>query len=333
MKHFVIIDGHHLMYRAYWAIPRTLRTKSGEQTNVAFGVAAMLISILKEEEPDALLFCFDAGEDTFRHRALKEYKEGRAETPEEFYDQIPRVIGLLEAFRLHHVSDERFEADDFLCTYAKASERAGFRVSVITGDRDALQLASDRIAIVIPHKGYKAPERMGPGEVEKKFGIRPDQVSAFKGLTGDTSDNLPGVHGIGPKTAARLLQRFGTLEALYEALDTLTCHDPLLTPSIVSKLRAGREQAFFCQEMSKLVCDIPLSIPLSDLALTKLPCTDILAFLRALEFTLLERRLLELLRTPYGARTFAASTELSVNPQPSLFADLPTKSTKHTQHL
>src|SRR3989344_3258117 len=204
MKHLVIIDGHHLMYRAFYAIPRTLKTSSGEQTNAVFGVASMLLTLLKIEEPDALLFCFDAGEETFRHQENATYKDGRAETPDDFYAQIPRIMELVDAFGFAHVSDVKYEADDFLCTYARAAETAGMRVTIVTGDRDALQLATEHIRIAIPHKGYQQPEYLGPTEILAKYGVRPDQVPSYKGLTGDSSDNLPGVKGIGPKKGATL---------------------------------------------------------------------------------------------------------------------------------
>ena len=169
MDHLVLIDGHHLMYRAYWAIPRTLKTSKGEQTNTVFGMASMLLNILKQEKPDALLVCFDEGDETFRHKELEDYKEGRAETPDDFYEQIPRVMELIEAFSFRHVSDPQYEADDFLCTYAVAGKDAGMRVTVISGDRDMLQLAGAGITIAIPHKGYQQTEYLGPKEIEEKY--------------------------------------------------------------------------------------------------------------------------------------------------------------------
>ncbi|MBI4129321.1 hypothetical protein HY464_01360 [Candidatus Peregrinibacteria bacterium] len=311
MDHLVLIDGHHLMYRAYWAIPRTLRTRSGLQVNAVFGMASMLLSILKQETPDALLLCFDVGEETFRHQEHEAYKEGRAETPEDFYRQIPLILEMIDAFGFSHVADPKFEADDFLCTYAWAGERAGMRVSVVTGDRDALQLASDAVRIIIPHKGYQEAETLGPLEVEKKYGVRPDQIAAWKGLAGDSSDNFSGVRGIGPKGAAKLLQQFGTLEALYAHLSEVS-------PSLRQKLEDGRAQAFFCQHMAQLVRDIPLPLPLDALSLRALPSERILSTFQRFEFTLLLRRFRELLATPYGSRVFQ-ELPLSSEQQLSLF--------------
>lgn len=297
MGHLVLIDGHHLMYRAYWAIPRTLRTRAGLQVNAVFGMTSMLLAILKQEAPDALLLCFDAGEETFRHREHAAYKEGRQETPEDFLRQIPLILEVVDAFGLSHVADARYEADDFLGTYASAGERAGMRVSVVTGDKDALQLASDTVRIIIPHKGYQEAEALGPEDIYGKYGVRPDQIPAWKGLAGDPSDNLSGVHGVGPKGAAKLLRQFGTMEALYEQLSAVP-------PALRQKLAEGREQAFFCQRMARLVRDIPLPLPLDALFLRALPSARILALLQRFEFTVLLRRFRELLSTPYGSRIF-----------------------------
>ena len=303
LDHLVLIDGHHLMYRGYWAIPRTLKTSAGEQVNTVFGMASMLLSILKAEQPTHLLLCFDAGEATFRHEENATYKDGRAETPDDFYAQIPRVMELTRAFGFPQVSNVRFEADDFLCTYAKAAEQSGMRVTIVTGDRDAFQLATERTRVAIPHSGYQKPEYLGPAEIEAKYGIRPDQVPAYKGLTGDASDNLPGVKGIGPKTAAELIQAYGSLESIYEHLADIR-------PSVRSKLEHDREQAFFCQRMAVLVCDIPLPVALEETRLQELPAEPVLQFFTEMEFSMLQRRFREFLRTDTGVRMFSSMEDI-----------------------
>lgn len=306
VEHLVLIDGHHLMYRAYWAIPRTLTTQAGEQVNAVFGFASMMLNILKKEEPDRILLCFDAGEETFRHQENATYKEGRAETPDDFYVQIPRIMTLVQAFGFTHVSNPKYEADDFLCTYARAGEAAGMRVTIVTGDRDAFQLASERIRIAIPHSAYQETEYLGPPEILAKYGIRPDQVPAYKGLVGDASDNLPGVKGIGPKTAADLIQKYHTLDGIYANLGDIR-------PAVRAKLEADREQAYFCERMAVLVCDIALDPPLESMRLHELPPDGLLALLQELEFTMLARRLKEFLMTPYGKRVFKQATQQLVS--------------------
>jgi DNA polymerase-1 len=294
MSHLVLIDGHHLMYRAYWAIPRTLKTRSGEQVNSVFGMASMILSILKIEKPTHLVVCFDEGDKTFRHQENETYKDGRAETPDDFYVQIPRIQQLIDTWGLPHARNPQYEADDLLCAYAKKGEEAGMNVTIVTGDRDAFQLASEKTRIAIPHSGYTQAEYMGPAEIEAKYGIRPDQVPAYKGLVGDSSDNLPGVKGIGPKGAADLLQKYQTLEGVYEHLADIK-------PGVRAKLEADREQAFFCQRMALLICDLPLDPPFEQTQLKRITVGPLLAFFQEMEFTLLQRRLREFLSSPYGS--------------------------------
>jgi DNA polymerase I len=302
MKHLVLIDGHHLMHRAYWAIPRTLRTSKGEQANAVFGFASMILAILRQEEPNNFLICFDAGEETFRHEEYEQYKDGRQETPDDFYVQIPRIMELIESWGLSHVSDKRYEADDFLGTYAHAGYDAGMRVTIVTGDRDAFQLANDHIRIAIPHKGYAQAEYLGPQEIEEKYGVTPEQIPAFKGLTGDSSDNLPGVKGIGPKTAAILLQGHGSLEGIYDHMDDIK-------PSVRDKLIADKEQAFFCQRMARLDCAIDLPLPLKSLALRTLSLEALHVFFTEMEFSLLMKRLQSFCETQYGSTLYGEDTQ------------------------
>lgn len=310
MKHLVLIDGHHLMYRAYWAIPRTLKTTNGEQVNTVFGMASMLIHILKIEQPDYLFICFDAGEETFRHQENETYKDGRAETPDDFYIQIPRVMQLVEAFGFRHVSNPNYEADDFLCAYSKIGEQKDMKVTIVTGDRDAFQLASDKTRIAIPHSGYLKAEYLGPAEIEAKYGVRPDQIVDYKGLTGDPSDNLPGVNGIGPVTAAKLLQDYQTLDGIYEHLGEIR-------PAVRAKLEADREQAYFCQRMAQLICDFPLDVTVEEAAVDQLPADSLISLFKELEFTMLTRRMRELLATPYGQRAFYTVNDLFAAPASS----------------
>ncbi len=301
------------MYRAYWAIPRTLTTKAGEQVNTIFGMASMLLSIMKMEQPDRMVVCFDAGEETFRHEQNETYKAGRAETPDDFYVQIPRVLELIDVWKLPHAENKKYEADDLLCAYAKAATDNGDRVTIVTGDRDAFQLATDKVRIAIPHSGYMQAEYLGPDEIFAKYGIRPDQVPAYKGLVGDSSDNLPGVKGIGPKTASELLQKYQTLEGVYENLGDIR-------PTVRAKLEADKEAAFFCQHMALLVCDIELKPPYEDTVLKDIDAPAVIAFFEQMEFTMLKRRLLEFLKTPYGAGITGGDVAALVA---SVFEDVP----------
>lgn len=297
MDHLVLIDGHHLMYRAYWAIPRTLKTKNGLQTNTVFGFASMLINILSHEEPDAILICFDEGKETFRHQEHDEYKAGRAETPDDFYEQIPLVIECISAFSLPYLSDPAYEADDLIGSYATQAAKQNFQVTIVSGDRDLLQLANEKTRIAIPHKGYREMEYLRAKEVFDKFGIYPCQVADFKGLCGDSSDNLPGVKGIGPKTAALLLQKYENIENIYKNLDEIS--EP-----VKKKLETDKEKAFFSKKMARLVTDIEIPLPLELLILGCLPAGNIFDFLYKYEFIMLQKRLSNMLKTPYGQAHF-----------------------------
>lgn len=285
------------MYRAYWAIPRTLKTRGGEQVNTVFGMASMLLNIITTEEPDSLLMCFDEGNETFRHQENETYKDGRAETPDDFYSQIPRVFELIESFGISQVSNPQYEADDLICTYAKEAEKNGMRVTIVSGDRDLLQLATDNIKIVIPHKGYMQAEYLGPKGVEEKLGVRPDQIASYKGLCGDKSDNLSGVMGIGPKTAAELIQKYESLDGIYKNLENIR-------PALREKLEKDKEQAYFCERMAQLICDISLPIKMDELEVGELPTEDIAEFFREMEFSLLLKRLQSLMQTPFGKNHF-----------------------------
>lgn len=314
MPHLVIVDGHHLLYRAYWAIPRTMRTSRGEQVNIAFGLAGMLLMILKTEEPTHLLFCFDADEDTFRHKEYAAYKAGRAATPDDFYPQVPRALALLDACGVRRVAGGEFEADDYACSYAHAATTAGFRTTIVTGDRDLLQLSSDMLRVAIPHKGYTQPQYMDPAAVSATFGVTPAQIPEYKGLVGDASDNLPGIQGIGPKTAASLLQQYGTLEGIFDHLSEIR-------PAWRAKLEAGKDSAFFCRRMARLIATIPLPIPLQTLAYRDVSPLPMRSIFSSFEFSLLMRRWEAFLQTPYGASVFV-----------SVPSATPSEHVRHTSH-
>lgn len=283
MKKLVLIDGNHLMHRAYWAIPRTLKTKQGTQVNAVFGFASMLINILAKEDPDSVLFCFDAGSNTFRHQENPTYKDGRASTPDDFYEQIPLIQQLIQVCKIAQVSDPNLEADDLIASYAIEYANKGTEVIVVSGDKDLYQLAQKNITIAIPHKGYQAAQYLDADGVKESLGVTPAQVACYKGLCGDSSDNLPGVRGIGPKTAIQLINTYGTLESIYE-------HLAEIKGSVQTKLLTDKEQAFFCERQATLVTDAPTYMDEEMLALA-MPLNEVEEFFVANEFTMLLRRL------------------------------------------
>lgn len=283
MKKLVLIDGNHLMHRAYWAIPRTLKTKGGVQINAVFGFASMLINILAKEDPTGVLFCFDAGSETFRHQENPTYKDGRATTPDDFYEQIPLISQLIQVCKIAQVSDPNLEADDLIASYAVEYASKGTEVIVVSGDKDLYQLASKNITIAIPHKGYQAAQYLDANGVQEALGVTPAQVPCYKGLCGDSSDNLPGVRGIGPKTAVNLITTYGTLESIYE-------HIAEIKGTVQTKLLEDKEQAFFCERQATLVTDAPTYMDAEMLALN-MPLNEVEDFFIENEFTMLLRRL------------------------------------------
>jgi len=305
-KTLLLLDGNHLMHRAFWAIQRSLSTSKGEQTNAVFGVASMLLTMLQREKPDAIIACFDEGKETHRHKLHDAYKAGRQETPDDFYTQIPRVHQCFASFSIPTVSDAEYEADDFIGTLALRGSKEGWEVIIVTGDRDLFQMADHSIRIAVPHKGYAEPEYLDAKGVEAKLGVRPDQVADYKGLVGDASDNLKGVKGIGPKTAETLLQQYGTLESVYE-------HVEEIRGSNRAKLEADKESAFFCRDLARLVTDVPVTIDLEELLGRGTQIAEVERFFAEVEFYTLRSRLKKLLQgDAYMRKYFSGEFSLSI---------------------
>lgn len=286
----LLIDAQNLAHRAFWGIQAKLTTSAGEEVNAVYGVASMVLTFLVEMHPDAVVACFDAGEETFRHQEYKEYKAGRAETPETFYLQLPRIWECLGSFGIPCLADRAVEADDLLGTLAAVGERQGWSVTIISGDRDVLQLVSPSVRVAVP-KGAAAMEVVTPEVVQERYGVDPAHLPDYKGLTGDSSDNLPGVKGIGPVTAAKLLRQHHTLEALYAALREVS-------PKIRSKLEEGKEAAFFTRRMATIRRDVLLPLSLEEARLVLYPAR-VQEFLSSMEFTTLRKRFQNLLSDPY----------------------------------
>ena len=208
----VLIDGHSILNRAFYGVP-DLTNSAGLHTNAVYGFLNIMLKILEEEKPDYLTVAFDVKEPTFRHKMYSEYKGTRKPMPEELRQQVPVIQDVLRAMKVPVIMQGGFEADDILGTIARAAEAEGKEVSLVSGDRDLLQLASDKILIRIPKtkRGGTEIEDYHTAEVIEKYGITPKQVIDMKGLMGDTADNIPGVPGVGEKTAGKILAAFPTL--------------------------------------------------------------------------------------------------------------------------
>ncbi|MFG6119055.1 DNA polymerase I [Thalassobacillus sp. B23F22_16] len=253
----VLIDGNSIAYRAFFALP-LLNNDKGIYTNAVYGFTTMLLRILEEDQPDHILVAFDAGKTTFRHKTYGDYKGGRQKTPPELSEQFPVLKELLDAFSIPHYQLEQYEADDIIGTLSQSAEKKGWDVNVISGDKDLLQLVSDHIDVTLTRKGISNVEKYDPAFLADKMGIRPDQVIDLKALMGDNSDNIPGVPGVGEKTAVKLLKQFDTLENLYENITEVK-------GKLKEKLENHKDDAFMSKQLVTIKRDSPVTIGLEDL--------------------------------------------------------------------
>lgn len=258
-KKLVLIDGNSIIYRAFFALP-LLNNDKGVYTNAVYGFTTMLLRILKEENPTHMLVAFDAGKTTFRHSTYKEYKGGRQKTPPELSEQFPLLKEVLDAFEIKHYQLEQYEADDIIGTLSKQESDAGWEVTVISGDKDLLQLVSEDVTVHVTKKGISDIERYTPEYLLEKMEIRPEQVIEMKALMGDSSDNIPGVPGVGQKTAVKLLKQFGTVDELYNQLDQVS------GKKLKENLENYKEDAFMSRELATIDCSSPVEITIDDIA-------------------------------------------------------------------
>ncbi len=252
-----LIDGSAFAYRSFFAI-RGLTNSKGEPTNAAFGFARVLLRILREEDPSHVAVVFDAPGGTFRDGWYPEYKATRPKTPEELVVQMPMLDALVEAFNLPMLRVPGVEADDVMGTLAAQAAQAGMETVLVTGDKDLLQLVTSATRVYDPNKGDSGAW-YGPAEVKERFGVGPEHVIDALGLMGDTADNIPGVKGIGEKTAFKLLEQYGSIEGVYEHLDEIK-------GKVRERLEADRDMAFLSRKLATIVTDIPLELGVADLA-------------------------------------------------------------------
>jgi len=250
MPKLALLDGHSLAYRAFYALPPDLATPSGQVTNAVFGFTSMLIKLLDEEKPDAIAIAWDRKEPTFRKELYPEYKATRSKSPDIFRSQIPVIEEVLDAMEMPQVSVAGFEADDIIATLAKEGRELGYDVVVVTGDRDAFQLSADDLTILYTLRGISDTVHATPEWLKKKYDVTPDRYVEYAALRGDSSDNLPGVPGVGEKTAAKLINAYDSLESLYDDLDSQT-------PKLRENLEAAREQVFLNRTMMTMIDDVP----------------------------------------------------------------------------
>ncbi|MHB8451779.1 MAG: DNA polymerase I [Mycobacteriales bacterium] len=281
----LLLDGHSLAYRAYFALPvENFATTTGQPTNAVFGFTSMLINVLRDERPTHVAVAFDLPAPTFRHEAYAEYKATRAESPTEFRGQVPLIQEVLAALAVPVVTAPGYEADDILATLAGQAEAEGMAVLVVTGDRDAYQLVSDRVTVLMTRKGISDMTRFTPAAVHERYGLTPGQYPDFAALRGDPSDNLPSVPGLGEKTATKLIQQFGSLADLVDRVDEVA-------GKVGESLRAHLADVIRNRTLTQLVRDVPLPVRPHDLRLGQWNRDEVHQLFDTLQFRVLRERL------------------------------------------
>jgi DNA polymerase I len=247
----LLLDGHSLAYRAFFALPvENFSTTTGQPTNAVYGFTAMLINVLRDERPTHIAVAFDRGEPTFRHEQWVEYKANRRETPEDFRSQLSLIFEVLDTLGIRRLSAPGYEADDLIATLATEAAAENMDVLIVTGDRDALQLVSDRVTVLMTRRGITEMTRFTPAAVVEKYGLSPVQYPDFAAVRGDPSDNLPGIPGVGEKTATKWIAEFGSLAALVDRVDEVKGKaGDALREHLASVLRN--------RQLTELVTDLP----------------------------------------------------------------------------
>lgn len=260
----VLVDGHAILHRAYHALP-PLTNRSGELVNAVYGFCSILLKVVDDLKPQYLAIAFDTAKPTFRQMEYVGYQAQRPKTEVEFASQIEKVHRLVKALGVSIYEAPGFEADDVLGTLAKKASQKKLAVIIVSGDRDLFQLVNRQVRLYMPLRGLSEAKIFDSEGVEEKMGVKPEQIVDYKALVGDPSDNYPGVPGIGPKGAINLIERFGSLEKIYQSLGEID------NRILVDKLKSGKESALLSQRLATVVINVPLKF---DLTKSRLPNFD-----------------------------------------------------------
>jgi DNA polymerase-1 len=316
----LLLDGHSLAYRAFFALPvENFSTTDGQPTNAVYGFTAMLINVLRDEKPTHVAVTFDISKSNFRHEAYAEYKATRSESPADFKGQVSLVREVLDALRIPVVCVEGYEADDVIATLATQAAALDMDVLIVTGDRDVFQLVDDRITVLYNSRGVSDMRRMTPDAVQEKYGLSPAQYPEFAALRGDPSDNLPGIPGLGEKTATKLIQQYGDIEGLVDHVDEVK-------GKVGDNLRAGLSDVVRNRQLTQLVRDVPLEVGPTDLAVQQWDRDEVHKVFDALQFRVLRDRLWQTLSAPEPEAEEGFAVEVQViepGGLPAYLAELP----------
>lgn len=283
-KRIIVIDGNSLMYRAFYGI-RLLTTSKGVFTNAVYGFTNMLFNLIDQYHPDYIGVAFDLNAPTFRHKMYEDYKGKRQKAPEELLPQFELLKKLLNAMNIAIYEKEGFEADDILGTFSRIAQEQGLEAYLVTGDRDAMQLVSDTTTVLLNRRGTTDMHTFDPKEVKEIYGLTPDQIVDFKALMGDSSDNIPGVPGVGEKTAQKLLDQYTTLEQVLDNIDKIS------GKKLKENLSLYKEQAFLSKELATIVKDVPIDFNLEECCYDIPKSPELKDILEELEFNTIISRL------------------------------------------
>ncbi|WP_368652304.1 DNA polymerase I [Ornithinibacillus sp. 4-3] len=273
----VLIDGNSIIFRAFYALP-LLNNDKGVYTNAVYGFTTMLMNIIEEEQPTHMLVAFDAGKTTFRHKTYQDYKGGRQKTPPELSEQMPLVRELLDAFQIKYYELDQYEADDIIGTLATEGKKENWNVKVISGDQDLLQLVSENVTVDLTKKGISEVNSYTPESLLDQMELTPEQIIDLKALMGDSSDNIPGVPGVGIKTATKLLKQYQTVEKVYEHIDEIS------GKKLKENLINHQDDAFLSKELATINCNSPIQVALEDIPFQELDQDKAHAFFTELGF-------------------------------------------------
>src|SRR5690625_414407 len=281
----LLVDGHSMAYRAFFALPvENFATTTGQPTNAVYGFTSMLINLMRDEAPTHMAVAFDVSRKSFRTDEYPEYKAGRAKTPDEFKSQIPLIREVLGALEITTLEKEGFEADDLIATLAKEGVEAGFEVFVISGDRDTFQLVNCDVTVLYPRKGVSDLARMTPVAVEERYGVAPERYPDMAALVGEKSDNLPGVPGVGDKTAAKWIAKYGNLDGIVEQVGEIG-------GKVGQNLRDHLPQVLLNRRLNALLTDVELPTAVTAMDLQEWDRKAVADIFNALEFRTLYERL------------------------------------------
>ena len=292
VSRLLLLDGHSLAYRAFFALPvENFSTSTGQHTNAVYGFTSMLINVLRDEQPTHVGVAFDVSRQTFRTEEYAEYKAGRSATPNEFNGQVSLLHEVLDALNIRHVEVEGYEADDVIATLTTEAVTEGMDVLICSGDRDTLQLVSDQVTVLYPVKGVSDLARMTPEAVEAKYGVGPDRYSDLAALVGESSDNLPGVPGVGPKTAAKWLAQYGDLAGVVAHVDQIK-------GKAGDSLREHLDGVLRNRRLNALIRDMPLPVGVKELERHNWDREKVHTVFDGLEFRVLRDRLFATIEAP-----------------------------------